>query len=89
MESILAEFEFPLAFNPKSEKEAGQFSEGISEEEYKQRKDFRDVFTITIDPPDAKDFDDALSLRKLKSGNWEVGVHIADVSLLCKARISH
>jgi ribonuclease R len=84
MESILAEFEFPLAFNPKSEKEAAQFSEGIPEEEIKNRKDFRDVFTITIDPPDAKDFDDALSLRKLSNGNWETGVHIADVSYYVK-----
>ncbi len=84
MESILAEFEFPLSFNPKSEKEAGQFSEGIPEEEIRKRKDFRDVFTITIDPPDAKDFDDALSLRKLPSGNWEAGVHIADVSYYVK-----
>lgn len=80
MESILAEFEFPLSFNPKSEKEAGQFSEGIPEEEIRKRNDFREVFTITIDPPDAKDFDDALSLRKLSNGNWETGVHIADVS---------
>lgn len=84
MESILAEFEFPLSFNPKSEKEAGQFSEGIPEEEIRERKDFRNVFTITIDPPDAKDFDDALSLRKLPNGNWEAGVHIADVSYYVK-----
>ena len=84
MQSILAEFEFPLSFNPKSEKEAGQFPEGIPEEEIKNRKDFRDVFTITIDPPDAKDFDDALSLRKLANGKWEVGVHIADVSWYVK-----
>ena len=84
MESILAEFEFPLSFSPKSEKEAGRFSEGIPEEEIRKRKDFRDVFTITIDPPDAKDFDDALSLRKLTNGNWETGVHIADVSYYVK-----
>ena len=84
MESILAEFEFPLSFNPKSEKEAGQFAEGIPEEEIKKRKDFREVFTITIDPPDAKDFDDALSLRSLSNGNREVGVHIADVSYYVK-----
>lgn len=84
MESILAEFEFPLSFNPKSEKEAGQFSEGIPEEEIRKRKDFRDVLTITIDPPDAKDFDDALSLRKLPNGNWETSVHIADVSYYVK-----
>ena len=84
MESILAEFEFPLSFNPKSEKEAGHFSEGIPEEEIRKRKDFRNVLTITIDPPDAKDFDDALSLRKLPNRNWEISVHIADVSYYVK-----
>ncbi len=84
MQSILAEFEFPLSFNPKSEKEAEKFPEQIPSEEIKKRKDFRDVFTITIDPADAKDFDDALSLKKLPDGKWEVGVHIADVSYYVK-----
>ena len=84
MDSILAEFEFPLFFSPASEKEAEQFPVGISQEEIRNRKDFRDVFTITIDPVDAKDFDDAISLKKLKNGNWEVGVHIADVSYYIK-----
>ena len=80
MQSILAEFEFPLAFSARAETEAGRIKGEIPDEEIQKRKDFRGIFTITIDPEDAKDFDDALSLRKLDSGNWEVGVHIADVS---------
>jgi ribonuclease R len=80
MQSILAEFEFPLAFSERAEREAEKIPGDIPETEINARKDFREVFTITIDPEDAKDFDDALSLRKLESGNWEVGVHIADVS---------
>ena len=84
MDSILAEFEFPLFFSPASEKEAEQFPADIPKEEIKTRRDFREVFTITIDPADAKDFDDAISLKKLENGNWEVGVHIADVSYYVK-----
>lgn len=84
MDSILAEFEFPLFFSPVSEQEAEQFPVGIPQEEIPNRKDFRDVFTITIDPADAKDFDDAISLKKLQNGNWEIGVHIADVSYYVK-----
>jgi len=84
MDSILAEFEFPLFFSPASEQEAEQFPVGIPQEEIRNRKDFRDVFTITIDPADAKDFDDAISLKKLQNGNWEIGVHIADVSYYVK-----
>ncbi|MDD2965275.1 MAG: ribonuclease R [Bacteroidales bacterium] len=80
MQSILVEFDFPLAFRPEVEAEAGAIPETISKEEIARRRDFRDIFTITIDPADAKDFDDALSLQKLPSGNWEVGVHIADVA---------
>jgi ribonuclease R len=80
MQSILAEFEFPLAFSERAEREAEKIPGAIPESEISNRKDFREVFTITIDPEDAKDFDDALSLRNLASGNWEVGVHIADVS---------
>ncbi len=80
MKSILAEFDFPWVFPEKVEREASKIDRGITPEEIKKRKDFRDIFTITIDPPDAKDFDDALSLRKLSNGNYEVGVHIADVS---------
>ncbi|MBL6950379.1 MAG: ribonuclease R [Bacteroidales bacterium] len=84
MQSILAEFEFPLSFGAKSEKEADRIPAGIPEKEIKSRKDFRDTFTITIDPADAKDFDDAISLKKLKNSHWEVGVHIADVSYYVK-----
>jgi len=84
MDSILAEFEFPLFFSPASEKEANGFPSDIPQEEILKRKDFRAVFTITIDPADAKDFDDAISLNKLQNGNWEVGVHIADVSYYVK-----
>ena len=88
MDSILAEFEFPLSFSPASEKEAEQFPEAIPEEEIRKRRDFRKTFTITIDPADAKDFDDALSLRKLDHGKWEVGIHIADVSYYVKPKTS-
>lgn len=80
MQSILLEFDFPLEFPANVEAEADNISDTITEEEVKKRKDFRDIWTITIDPADAKDFDDALSLRKLQNGNWEVGVHIADVT---------
>lgn len=80
MKSILADFDFPLRFPEKAEKEANEIPVGISSGEIKKRRDFREVFTITIDPQDAKDFDDAISLKKLSNGNWEIGVHIADVS---------
>lgn len=78
--SILAEYGLPREFPKDVENEAEQIKEEISEKEIKKRRDFRDVLTFTIDPKDAKDFDDALSLRKLENGNWEVGVHIADVT---------
>jgi len=80
MQSILIEYGFPLAFPDNVEKEANKIPEQIPESEFKHRRDFRDVITFTIDPEDAKDFDDALSIRKLDNGKWEVGVHIADVS---------
>lgn len=80
MNSILASFEFPLKFTSKSLKEAEKIPVEISQDEIKKRRDFRNIWTCTIDPPDAKDFDDALSLKKLDNGLWEVGVHIADVS---------
>lgn len=80
MQSILAEHSFPLEFPKAVEKEAAAIPEKISAEEIAKRRDYRKIFTITIDPVDAKDFDDALSLRKLDNGHWEVGVHIADVS---------
>lgn len=80
MNSILASFEFPLQFNPNSLKQAEKIPFEIPAEEIKKRRDFRQIWTCTIDPPDAKDFDDALSLIKKDNGLWEVGVHIADVS---------
>lgn len=78
--SILAEYGLPRAFPKKVEREAEQVIEKISEDEITKRRDFRKVTTFTIDPVDAKDFDDALSFQKLKNGNIEVGVHIADVT---------
>ncbi len=80
MHAILAEFELPFKFSGKVNSAASKISSVIPEAEYKNRRDYRTVTTFTIDPDDAKDFDDALSLRKLENGNWEVGVHIADVT---------
>lgn len=78
--SIMAEFDLPFRFPEGIEKEAEKIDEGITKEEIKNRRDFRDITTFTIDPLDAKDFDDALSFRKLENGNYEIGVHIADVT---------
>jgi ribonuclease R len=80
MNAILAEYGFPLAFPDEVEKQAESISEDITKEEIARRRDFREILTFTIDPADAKDFDDAISFQKLKNGNIEVGVHIADVS---------
>ncbi|HEY0670412.1 MAG TPA: ribonuclease R [Sphingobacteriaceae bacterium] len=80
MNAILADYGFPLEFPKDVEDEANQIPDVISEAEIARRRDFRDVLTFTIDPFDAKDFDDALSFRKLDNGNYEVGIHIADVS---------
>ncbi|MDQ3276830.1 MAG: ribonuclease R [Bacteroidota bacterium] len=80
MKEILLEAGFPIEFPDDVMEEAGRIPDIISEEEIKKRRDFRDVLTFTIDPVDAKDFDDALSIRVLKNGNYEIGVHIADVS---------
>ena len=80
MNAILAEFDFPLEFPKAAEAEAKKIKNEVDPEEIARRRDFRQVWTCTIDPVDAKDFDDALSLQKLPDGNWEVGVHIADVS---------
>ncbi len=80
MHAILAEYDLPYAFSESVEQAAEKIPEQIPDEEYKKRKDFRKVPTFTIDPADAKDFDDALSIRKLKDGKWEVGIHIADVT---------
>ena len=78
--SIMAEFGLPFKFPDKLIQEASKIEDGAIGDEILGRKDFRDVLTFTIDPFDAKDFDDALSLRKLPNGNHEVGVHIADVT---------
>ncbi|HEY0056423.1 MAG TPA: ribonuclease R [Pedobacter sp.] len=80
MNAILAEYGFPLQFPEEVEKEAEEISDAITEEEIKKRRDFRNILTFTIDPFDAKDFDDAISFQRLENGNVEVGVHIADVS---------
>jgi ribonuclease R len=80
MKQILLEAGFPIEFPDDVLEEAGRIPDVISEHEIKKRKDFRGVLTFTIDPIDAKDFDDALSIKVLKNGNYEIGVHIADVS---------
>lgn len=80
MNSILAEFDFPLTFPPDVEKECENLNLSIPDEEIQKRRDFRNVTTFTIDPEDAKDFDDAISYEKLENGLHRVGVHIADVS---------
>lgn len=80
MNAILAQYGFPLSFPKEVEKEAEEISETVTEQEIKGRKDFRETVTFTIDPADAKDFDDAISFKKLPNGNYEIGVHIADVS---------
>jgi len=80
MKEILVDAGFPLEFEAEVLKEAAKLSEKISREETNKRKDCRDILTFTIDPADAKDFDDAISIRNLDNGNYEIGVHIADVS---------
>jgi len=78
--SIMAEFDLPFRFPESVLRESEKIQEGITNEEVKARRDFRKVPTFTIDPEDAKDFDDALSFQKLPNGNYEIGVHIADVT---------
>lgn len=80
MHAILAEYGLPYTYPQAVESAAEKIPAEITPEDYAEREDFRDVVTFTIDPKDAKDFDDALSIRQLKPGIWEVGVHIADVS---------
>ena len=80
MHAILAEFGLPYHYPENVEKAAARIADVIPQEEIDQLEDFRNVLTFTIDPRDAKDFDDALSIRLLKNGHWEVGVHIADVT---------
>ena len=80
MHAILAQYGLPYTYPEKVEKAAEKLTPDITPEEIARREDFREVTTFTIDPHDAKDFDDALSIRQLQKGLWEVGVHIADVS---------
>jgi len=80
MKEILLENGFPIGFPDAVMEEAQRIPDVISQEEINKRRDFREILTFTIDPLDAKDFDDALSIRVLKNGNYEIGVHIADVS---------
>ena len=80
MHAILAEYGLPYVYPKNVEAAADQISDVITPEDYAEREDFRDITTFTIDPKDAKDFDDALSIRPIKPGLWEVGVHIADVT---------
>ena len=80
MHAILAEFGLPYKYPESVEKAANKIRTDIPESEIKNREDFRKVTTFTVDPKDAKDFDDALSIREIKKGLWEVGVHIADVT---------
>lgn len=84
MKELLIDAGFPIMFDAEVLKEAHSLSENITREELKKRKDCRDILTFTIDPADAKDFDDAISVRNLDNGNYEIGVHIADVSHFVK-----
>jgi ribonuclease R len=83
--SILAEYNFASKFERHIEDAAKNISSKITSDEIKQRRDFRKTTTFTIDPYDAKDFDDALSIQQLENGNWEIGIHIADVSHYIKS----
>ena len=78
--AILAEFGLPYRYPESVERVANKLEPGITAEEIARRRDMRGVTTFTIDPADAKDFDDALSIEKLPNGRWEIGVHIADVT---------
>ena len=80
MHAILLEYDLPYKFEESVEKAAEEIDGTITEQDYASRRDMRDVPTLTIDPADAKDFDDALSIRSVGEGLWEVGVHIADVT---------
>jgi ribonuclease R len=80
MQGILVDSGFPLHFPDEALEEAARFPEGVDRSELKHRRDMRDTLTVTIDPADAKDFDDALSFKRLRGGLLEIGVHIADVS---------
>ncbi len=86
MNAIMAEYGLPEHFPDHVEIEAKKISNKISQDEISKRRDFRNITTFTIDPADAKDFDDALSLKKLDNGHWEIGVHIADVTHYLKTK---
>jgi len=85
MQGLLIDNGFPLHFPDEVLEEAARFSEFIDKDELKKRKDIRGILTFTIDPADAKDFDDAISFQILKNGDYEIGVHIADVSHFMQA----
>jgi len=80
MHSILVEYNLPYKFSKEVEEDAAKLPIEITEKEIAKRRDFRDILTFTIDPKTAKDFDDALSFKILENGNYEIGIHIADVS---------
>ncbi len=80
MHAILLQYDLPYRFEKEVEEAAEHISAEITAKDYAERRDMRDVLTFTIDPADAKDFDDALSIRKVGNGVWEIGVHIADVT---------
>lgn len=80
MHAILLEYGLPYQFPEEVQQEANELDLSITDEEIAKRRDMRGITTFTIDPKDAKDFDDALSIQKLENGNWEIGVHIADVT---------
>ena len=86
MHAILAEYGLPYRFDEVTEQAAELIPDTITQNDIKERRDFRKITTFTIDPEDAKDFDDALSIRKLENGNWEIGVHIADVTYYVKPK---
>ena len=80
MHAILAQYNLPYVYPKEVEKAAEQISADITPQEIAKREDFRNILTFTIDPADAKDFDDALSIKQLSDTSWEIGVHIADVT---------
>ncbi len=80
MHAILAEFDLPYTFPKEVDKESEKISDVITEEEISERRDLRDITTFTIDPHDAKDFDDAISIKQINENEWEIGIHIADVT---------
>ncbi len=86
MHAILAEYDLPYRFEPAVEEAARAMAGGITEADLAERRDFRAVTTFTVDPADAKDFDDALSVRRIRDGVWEIGVHIADVTHYVRPR---